>query len=397
MTEQITHPKQRIHSIDILRGLVMIIMALDHTRDFFHQPALTQDATALATTTPVLFFTRWITHFCAPTFVFLSGISAYMAGQRKTKKEQSSFLITRGLWLILIEITVMTFALTFNPLFNFIMLDVLWAIGFSMIILGLITRTSMSVIIIVGCLLFFGHNVFDYINLPQEGFGSFLLKMLIAQPQTIIPYGNGRIIAILYTALPWTGVMLLGYAFGTLYQSSVKAGRRKAILMSMGVIFTLSFIILRFMNMYGDPSHWSVQKDGIYTFLSFLNTTKYPPSLMFCTMTLGPSCIFLSLAENIQNRFSKILMVYGRVPFFYFVVHFYIIHILCVILFFASGYVVDKIVDPQVPFLFRPASFGFDLWVVYLLWICLIIALYKPCKWFIKYKATHNQWWLSYV
>ena len=397
MSQQLTATKQRIISVDVLRGLVMIIMALDHVRDFFHQPAFSQDPLDLATTTPLLFFTRWITHFCAPTFVFLSGVSAFIAGQKRSKSELSAFLIKRGLWLIIMQVTILTFALTLNPLFNFISLDVIWAIGFSMIILGLLTRASMPVIIIIGCLLFFGHNVFDYIKLPEEGAGAFILKMFIAAPRTIVPLGEGRILAVLYTALPWTGVMLLGYAFGTLYQSAVIAARRRAILLSTGVVFILLFIILRFMNQYGDPSHWSLQKEGLYSFLSFLNTSKYPPSLLFCTMTLGPVLIFLSLTENIQNKFSKILTVYGRVPFFYFVLHLYIIRILCIIFFFASGYGVENIIDPAVPFLFRPASFGYDLWVVYLIWICLVMALYKPCKWFNNYKTRHHQWWLSYV
>lgn len=389
--------KQRIHSVDILRGLVMIIMALDHVRDFFHQPAISQDPLDLSTTTVLLFFTRWITHFCAPTFVFLSGVSAFIAGQKRSKSELSSFLIKRGLWLILMQITIITFALTLNPLFNFISLDVIWAIGFSMIILGLLTRTSMPVIIIIGCLLFFGHNIFDYIKLPEEGVGTFILKMFIAAPRSFIPLGEGRIIAVLYTALPWTGVMLLGYAFGTLYRSTVIGARRRAILLSMGIIFLLLFIILRFINEYGEPSHWSLQKETVNSFLSFLNTSKYPPSLLFCIMTLGPVLIFLSLTENVHSRFSKILTVYGRAPFFYFVVHLYVIRILCIILFFASGYGIENIIDPAVPFLFRPVSFGFDLWVVYLIWICLVVALYKPCKWFIQYKATHHQWWLNYV
>lgn len=396
MIEQ-TITRQRILSIDILRGLVMIIMALDHVRDFFHQPAFSQDPLDLTTTTPLLFFTRWITHFCAPTFLFLSGVSAFIAGQKRSKSELSSFLIKRGLWLILMQLTILTFALTLNPLFNFISLDVIWAIGFSMIMLGLLTRTSMPVIIIIGCLLFFGHNIFDYIKLPEQGAGAFILKMFIAAPRTIAPLGAGRILAVLYTALPWTGVMLLGYAFGTLYRSTFIGARRRAILLSTGVIFILLFIVLRFMNQYGDPAKWSLQKETVYSFLSFLNTSKYPPSLLFCTMTLGPVLIFLSLTENMQNRFGKIPTVYGRVPFFYFVMHLYLIRILCIILFFGSGYGVENIIDPAVPFLFRPASFGFDLWVVYLIWICLVAALYLPCKWFNNYKATHHQWWLSYV
>lgn len=397
MTGQLPVLKQRIYSIDILRGLVMLIMALDHVRDFFHVTAITQDPTDLSTTTPILFFTRWITHYCAPTFVFLSGMSAFIAGQRKSEKELSGFLIKRGVWLIFIEVTVITFGLTYNPFFNFIILQVIWAIGFSMVILGLLAGTSMAVIIALGCLLFFGHNIFDYIRLESEDAGTFLVKALLADPRSFIPIGPGRVLAVFYTALPWTGIMLLGYAFGSLYRSSFDAAKRKKTLLNAGVFFIALFIVMRLINSYGDPAPWSKQQDALFTLLSFLNTTKYPPSLMFGCMTIGPGLIFLALTEGARSGLSKILMVYGRVPFFYYVLHFYIMHTLCVILFFASGYGTDKIADPNIPFNFRPADFGYDLWIVYLIWLAIIAALYQPCKWFNKYKATHNQWWLSYV
>lgn len=171
----------------------------------------------------------------------------------------------------------------------------------------------------------------------------------------------------------------------------------KKIIFNTGIALIALFIILRFINSYGDPLHWSYQKNALYTFLSFLNTTKYPPSLLYCAMTLGPAFIFLSLKENANGRLSKICMVYGRVPFFYYVLHFFIIHTLCMILFFATGHTADQIRDPNVPFLFRPATFGFDLWIVYVIWFLLVAALYKPSKWFGTYKAAHRQWWLSYV
>jgi len=191
--------------------------------------------------------------------------------------------------------------------------------------------------------------------------------------------------------------MLLGYAFGTIYRPYYKAKRRKMVILFSGLIVTVLFILLRYINMYGDPAPWSVQNDGIYTLLSFLNTTKYPPSLMYLCMTLGPALIFLSFTETAQNRLAKILMVYGRVPFFYYVLHFFIIHTLLVIIFYASGYEAKNIVDPNVPFNFRPLHFGFDLGTVYFIWFCVVASLYFPCKWFNKYKATHNKWWLSYV
>lgn len=397
MNQILTQSKQRIQSIDILRGLVMLIMALDHTRDFFHIHGMDDTPTNLATTTPFLFFTRWITHFCAPTFVFLSGMSAYIAGQRKTKKELSSFLITRGLWLIFVELTVITLALTYDPTFSKIILQVIWAIGFSMIILGLLVRTSMRIIIIVGILLVFGHNIFDYVPLKGTDIGTQLTKALIAAPNTFTPLGNGRMLMMFYTALPWTGAMLIGYAMGTVYKQSYGAAKRLKFLFSAGFATTVLFLVLRFANSYGDPAPWSVQKNAVYTILSFLNTTKYPPSLIYLCMTLGPALMLLSVIETAQNKFSKILIVYGKVPFFYYILHFYILHTLLVILFYASGYGAADMSNPNIPFNFRPLHFGYDLWVVYLIWFCVIASLYYPCKWFGKYKATHKQWWLSYL
>ncbi|QEC69564.1 DUF1624 domain-containing protein [Panacibacter ginsenosidivorans] len=397
MTVSPTPTKQRVHSIDILRGLVMLIMALDHVRDFFHIHGMDDTPTNLATTTPFLFFTRWITHFCAPTFVFLSGVSAFIAGQRKTKKELSSFLIRRGLWLILAEITIITLALTYDPLYHKIILQVIWAIGFSMIILGLLTRTSMTVIVITGLLLVIGHNIFDYIRTDGSDIGSLLTKAFIASGFNAIPLGDNHVILMFYTALPWAGVMLLGYAFGTIYRSYYEARRRKVLILFSGLTITILFILLRFINMYGDPAQWSVQKDATYTLLSFLNTTKYPPSLMYLCMTIGPALIILALTETAQNRIAKILMIYGRVPFFYYMLHFFIIHTLLVILFYVSGYGTKDIADPNIPFNFRPLHFGYDLGTVYLIWFCVIASLYFPCKWFNKYKTTHSQWWLSYV
>ncbi|HNP22803.1 MAG TPA: heparan-alpha-glucosaminide N-acetyltransferase domain-containing protein [Panacibacter sp.] len=387
---------QRVNSIDILRGLVMLIMALDHVRDFFHLNSVTQNPTDLASTTPMLFFTRWITHFCAPTFVLLSGVSAFIAGQRKTKKELSRFLMQRGLWLIIVEIVVMTFALSFNPFYSVIFFQILWALGFSMIMLGLLVKTSTKLILVTGLVLVFGHNIFDFIHLPDHSFGKTLVGIFLNGAQTILPVGPGRFIAIFYTALPWTGIMLLGYSLGAFYQQP-NATKRRQLLFALGLCVTVLFVVLRSLNFYGDPSRWSTQKDGLFTFLSFINTTKYPPSLLFVCMTIGPALMLLSAIEKAQNKFSSILMVYGRVPFFYFVLHFYIIHLLCVIFFFATGFGVKDIVDPVIPFLFRPQKFGFDLWVVYVIWFCLIIFMYWPCRWFGKYKATHKKWWLSYV
>lgn len=397
MTTTLSQPKQRIQSIDILRGIVMLIMAIDHIRDFFHITAFTDSPTNLDTTTPQLFFTRWITHFCAPTFVFLSGTSAFLAGKRRSKSELSAFLIKRGLWLILIENVVLTLAFTFNPLYNLLIWQVIWAIGWSMIILGVLLRTSIKLIIALGFIIVFGHDIIDYITIPQQGAEHVLMSIFFTAFGTQIKYGSQRYIFDLYAIIPWTGIMLLGYGFGKLYKQDYDALKRRKIILTIGFAVTIFFILIRFINQYGDPVHWSTQKNGLYTFLSFLNVSKYPPSLCYTTMTIGPCLIFLSLIETVQNKFTKILSMYGRVPFFYYILHFYLIHTICVILFFATGHTSKDIIDMNTPFLFRPQHFGFNLWIVYTIWLFVILVLYKPCKRFDAYRKTHHQWWLSYL
>ena len=396
MQPVLLQPKQRVQSIDILRGAVMLIMALDHVRDFFHITAMTDDPLNLATTTPALYFTRWITHFCAPTFVFLSGTSAFLAGQRKTKKELSSFLIKRGIWLVLIEIIVMSLLLSLNPLYNIIFLQVIWVIGWSMIFLGLLVRTSIKLIIAIGFILFFGHNILDYIQLPQQGAAHVLWSVLLTAFGTLFQYGELRFVYDLYAILPWTGVLFLGYGFGMLYQQQ-DADKRRKIILSIGTAVVILFIVIRSINQYGDPSHWSQEKNGLYTFLSFIKASKYPPSLLYLCMTIGPSIIVLSLIETAQNKVTGVLSMYGRVPFFYYILHFFLIRVICVILFFATGHTAKDIIDTNTPFLFRPQHFGFSLPIVYILWLLVVIALYKPCKWFDDYRKNNRQWWLSYL
>ncbi len=387
-----TQTPYRITSIDILRGLVMIIMALDHTRDFFHITAFTDNPLNLATTTVPLYFTRWITHYCAPTFVFLSGTSAYLSSKNKTRAAASMFLIKRGLWLIFIEMAVVTLGLTFNPFYNFIIWQVIWAIGCSMVLLGLLVRFPFYTVLAIGVILFFGHNMFDFIQLPQTGFAANLMTVLFTSSGSVLPISNTHAIGVFYAILPWTGVMFLGYCAGYWYRKEFSSAKRKQLLLITGIGLIILFIVFRFFNWYGDPTPWDKKH-----FLSFLNTSKYPPSLLYLSMTLGPALIALAFLENIHTKLSSVISVYGRVPFFYYLLHFYIIHTLTVILFFASGYTTAQIVDPQVPFLFRPANFGYSLGIVYLIWVCIVAALYLPCRWFNKYKMTHNQWWLKYL
>ncbi|RYY58991.1 MAG: DUF1624 domain-containing protein [Chitinophagaceae bacterium] len=389
--------RDRVSSIDVLRGIIMVIMALDHVRDFTHIVGVTDSPTNLATTTAPLFFTRWITHFCAPLFVFLSGISAYLNGQKKSTAQLASFLVKRGIWLVLADIFIVTLVMSFNPLYSFILLQVIWAIGWGMIILGLLLRGGYRLVAVIGIVLFFGHNITDYFQPPANGTVRTIVEIIFNTPGTIITYGSGRIILVAYAIIPWTGVLLMGYAFGRFFGKMTSPEKRRKTLLTAGLLITGLFILLRLVNEYGDPAPWSRQGSGLFTFLSFLNVTKYPPSLMFCCMTIGPGLIILSVADRWKGRLPDFFTVYGKVPFFYFVMHFLLIHIITVVLFFATGHSVAEAADPASPFLFRPAEFGFRLRIVYLIWIAVVLLMYYPCRWYMNYKATHDKWWLSYV
>lgn len=388
--------KHRVASIDILRGLIMLVMTLDHCRDFLHFQGPQHNPTNMATTTVLLFFTRWITHYCAPVFVFLSGVSAYLAGQRRTKGELRVFLIKRGLWLIVVDAVIITFLFTFNPAFNGIVLEVLWAIGASMVILGLLINAPLKVIGVLGVIIFFGHNILDGIPVAANGTGTALLKIFLTAPAVFVPSPNHMILEA-YAILPWTGVMLMGYVAGSFYQSSFDATRRRRILLVTGLSLIALFVILRYINSYGDPAPWSVQRNFAHTVLSFLNTTKYPASLIYLCMTLGPAFVMLSVTEHIQNKFGAFCMVYGNVPFFYFILHITLIRLINIILIIAAGIDIWHVKSPDFPFMFEPAPFGYTLSVVYLIWALVIALLYFPCRWFANYKRSHQQWWLSYL
>jgi len=393
-----SEPTVRIKSIDTIRGAIMIIMALDHTRDFFHITAFTADPVNPETTTTILFFTRWITHYCAPSFMMLSGISAYLSGRKKTLAETSSFLMKRGLWLILVEIIFMTFALSFDITYKTIFLNVFWALGTSMLVLGLLIRfTSSRGILIIGLLLVFGHNLLDFVKVAPNSPLDIFLGIFLTGGGRFIPRGDGGLIAFLYVILPWAGIMLSGYGLGKLYDKDINPLRRKKVLLTLGIAATVLFFVLRFINLYGDPSLWTNQKESWRTVLSFFNVTKYPPSLLFTLMTLGPVLILLAFTDNTYNRFTKFVSVYGKVPFFFFVAHFYLIHSLSAIIVLASGYTWQQATDEKLFFKFRPVDFGFELGWVYLIWILIVMVMYKPSKWFGNYKSANKKWWLSYM
>lgn len=387
----------RIESIDLLRGLVMIIMALDHVRDFFHDKAMIEDPTNLATTTPILFFTRWITHFCAPVFVFLAGTSAFFQKARKSTKELSRFLISRGLWLLFIEIVVINFAFSFNPEYSLIGLQTIWSIGISMIILGLVIWLPFNVVVMLGLLIVLGHNSLDFTENGPHASPGWWYDLLHLPNQR--PLDSQHTVLILYPFLPWSGLMMLGYGFGKFFKSYDGVERRK-VLTWLGIGIILFFVVLRATNLYGDAQHWTKQKNFVYTVLSFINCVKYPPSLLYMCMTIGPAILFIAWFGTVRNKLTEAITVYGRVPFFYYVFHFFWIHTLCALLFFTRGHSFADGIHPQpngffVNFL-NPGE-GYSLGIVYLVWIFVVVTLYPLCKWFSDYKRTHRQWWLSYL
>ena len=393
----LTAPRERIKSIDLLRGLVMIIMALDHTRDFFHKGAFGNDPLDLATTTPFLFFTRWITHFCAPVFVFLSGMSAWLQSIRKTKNELSRFLISRGLWLILVEIFIVTLGITGDIFYGYIILQVIWAIGISMVILGFAIWLPYYVILSLGLIIVSGHNLLDFVE--KTHVGAFPWWWSLLHVQSFLPLWGNHTLGIFYPLLPWSGLMMVGYCSGKLF-TSYDLPKRKKILLKLGIGLLVFFIVLRFTNWYGNPFPWSVQKNNLYTLLSFVNVRKYPPSLLYLSLTIGVALIFLVLVKKAGSRLSKIIIVYGRVPFFYYIIHFFLLQLVNISIFLARGHTVAEGIagQPGLPFKFAIPGEGFDLPGVYLIWILVVVALYPLCKWYDRYKTNHREkWWLSYL
>ena len=388
---------KRIESIDLLRGTVMIIMALDHVRDYFHYDAFHYDPTDLTHTNIFLFLTRWITHYCAPIFIFLAGISAHLYGAKRSRKELFIFLLTRGIWLALAEMGIITLIQTFNPSYPVFNLQVIWAIGISMVFLSLLILTNKRLILLTAILMIFEHNLLDTMHVPGTGGLSFLWALV----HEVHHFTFGRwSFYVHYPVVPWIGLMALGYCFGSLYVQGYDAEKRRRMLLYIGTVAIALFIILRCSNIYGDPSHWSVQKNIAFTLLSFLNVTKYPPSLLYILMTVGPALIFLSLTEKLQNQWTSRITIFGRVAMFYYIVHFFLIHLFAVFGAMIMGHSwTDMILSVSVNASPQLKDYGFNLAVVYAVWLGLIMILYPLCKRFDIYKRANlaEHWWLSYL
>ena len=387
----------RIESIDLLRGIVMIVMALDHVRHVFHHEAYSYDPLDLTRTSVPIFFTRWITHYCAPIFVFLAGISAYLYGVNKTRAELANYLFKRGLWLVLVEIFIIALGNTFNPTYPIINLQVIWAIGISMIALSAILYLRRELILAISIFLIAGHNLLDNVHLPGPGLTSFIWSVLHDPADFVF----GRfLIVVKYPVLPWIGILSIGYYLGYLFSSHYDPEKRMKVLILLGFISMELFFLLRTVNNFGDSGHWSNQASAVYSLLSYLNVTKYPPSLLYTLLTIGPAMIFLALADKPLNSFTKRIVVFGRVPFFYYVVHLYMIHLLAMFTAILSGFGwKSMILTNKINLVPGLRGFGFNLLTVYLVWIMLIIIMYPLCKWYGRYKRNNmsGQNWLSYV
>jgi uncharacterized membrane protein len=389
----------RIESIDILRGLVMIIMALDHARDYTNTGYMFADPTNLETTTPILFFTRWITHFCAPVFVFLAGTSAFLYGNtQKSKKRLAKFLFTRGLWLVFIELTVVNFSWTFDISLSVHIFQVIWAIGICMMLLAALIYLPKKILLGLGILIIVGHNMLD--GITQEGASPLSLLWYYIHQHNFLVINDGQgMLAIAYPILPWLGIMILGYCFGYFYKRDFDAKIRKKWLLKLGVGALLLFFVLRFINVYGDLKPWTSQDNVTTTILSFFSTTKYPPSLIYTLMTLGPALLFLYAIESVKNKITDKLIVFGRVPFFFYILHLYLIHLIGMLGLVILGENWKELVLSvdrfKSGYLF---NIGFDLWVTYCVWFVVIILLYPICSAYMQYKANNkDKWWLSYL
>ena len=395
-------PRARIDSVDMLRGIVMVVMLLDHTRDFTHWAVFQFDPSDLSRTSPALFLTRWITHFCAPIFFFLSGTSSFLQLSRgKNKGELARFLWTRGLWLIVLEFTVIRFGVFFDLNYGFLgAAQVIWALGWSMIALAVLIHLPLKIVGTFGILMMLLHNLLDPIQVSQwQGPGSAVpalgakIWMILHQSGAFPVAGPGSaVLFVLYPLIPWIGVMAAGYAFGAIYE--MDGERRRRILLQTGFVVIAAFIGFRALNLYGDPSPWSLQRSPVFTVLSFLNVTKYPPSLLFLLMTLGPAMLALRWFERpVRGVVGRALVTFGRVPMFFYVLQWYTAHLIGIGLHAAAG----KPVILGPPLGAAPANFGFALGVTYAAWIAGTLLLYPLCGWFAGVKARRKDWWLSYL
>jgi uncharacterized membrane protein len=381
--------RPRLDAIDMLRGLVIVLMVLDHVRDFFHAQAFLINPTNPDQTTIALFATRWITHLCAPTFVFLAGASAYLqAANGKPPAELARFLASRGLWLVVLELTLIGFGFNFAPI---VFLQVIWAIGVGLILLALLVRLPSAWIAAIGIVIVAGHGLLGPINAADLGAIGPLWFLLM---EFGLLQGAPGLLA--YPVLPWFGVMCLGYALGFVF--TLPQAKRRRLLGMLGASVLLLFAVLRTLNGYGDPAPWRDYPTASQTIMSFLNVSKYPPSLLYVLATLGIACALLTLLEHLRGPIAKVLLAFGRTPLFTYVLHIYIAHgaalLVGVLVGVPAAYFRNFVLDPSD--LVR-AQWGFTLLGVYVAWIAILAALYPFSSWFAEVKRRRRDWWLGYI
>lgn len=377
----------------------MVIMALDHVRDFIHAGAMTGSPEDLATTTPLLFFTRWLTHICAPVFMFAAGAGAFMKLQRGGSKAQLSwFLLTRGLWLVLLELTVMRLAMNFSVSLAYpVLLLVLWALGMSMVMMAALVHLPRPALMAMTAVLILGHNVLDGVRAAVFGAWAPLWNVLHQQGVFFV---GGVPVVTAYPLLPWVGVMAAGFCFGPVLLMAPAA--RRQVMIRTGLALIAVFFVLRAFNAYGDPSHWAPQSTLALSVVSFFRATKYPPSLIFLLMTMGPALVLLAWIDRRGWRADHPLVVIGRVPLFYYVVHFWLIHVAASVLAFASygraslAWLFMPLPSMGGPAAAFPAGFGYSLAATYAVWIVIVLLMYPLCRWFAGVKARRTDWWLGY-
>jgi uncharacterized membrane protein len=385
----------RIDAVDLLRGLVMVLMVIDHTRDFFGNAAI--DPTDLSSATPALFMTRWVTHFCAPVFAFLAGAGAYLAGVKgRSRSNLAAFLATRGLWLIFLELTVVKFGVLFHPAPKIVFLLVFWSIGGSFALLSGLVFLPSRIVGGLGVLLIVTHNLTDFFGFSPGALGPLRpLAQLLFRPGFLpLPGGVNAIIG--YPLLPWFGVVAAGYGFGEVLR--LEPARRQLVMLIAGLGLTVAFVALRAWGVYGEPKPWTAQQTPLLTALAFLNCTKYPPSLLFLLMTLGPAIVALAVFDRggARGPAGRALVTLGRVPLFFYLLQWYVIHTLAVLTAIARGLPVAWLFSSAFPSL-PPQEWPFGLPGVYAAWAIAIVLLYLPCRWFAGLKQRHRGGWLSYL
>src|SRR5215813_5697607 len=393
-------PAPRIQSVDALRGAIMMLMAIDHIRDYVARSAQQFLPTDLTRTTPAIFFTRWVTHFCAPVFMLTAGLGAYfwMTRGHHSKGELSRLLISRGIWLIVLEVTILRviffsqISFTGNP----VLLIILWAIGISMITLAGLIYLPMRVIAAVSIAIIALHNLLDRVSAARFGRVAWIWDIL--HQQNAFSF-HGSTFVTAYPVLPWIGVMASGYCLGTVFEWDEH--RRRIFLTRMGLGLAAAFVVLRAVNVYGDPVRWSHQASPVFTVLAFLNVTKYPPSLAFLLMTLGPALVVMGWLEKFNFRFTNPLIVFGHVPFFYYGAHLFLAHVIEIGLNFVrygpKSFLLLAPPSMGGPSGFFPENFGFPLWTVYAVWVVVLLLLYPACLWFARLKQRRHDWWLTYL